>query len=53
MEKLNEAWYVFVILGLGFALIAYFIHRRLLQKESIKADFGAENRKRNVVDETP
>ena len=53
MEKLNESWYVFVLLALGFALVAYFIHRRLLYRESIKADFGSENRKRSEVDESP
>ena len=44
IEKLNEAWYVFVLLALGFAVCAYFIHRRLIYKESIKANFGAPNR---------
>ena len=51
MKKLNESWYVFVLLALGFALCAYFIHRRLLYNESIKADFSSQDRRR-AADET-
>ena len=46
MEKLNESWHVFVLLALGFAFVVFFIHRRLLKRESIKVDFGAANRKK-------
>ena len=53
MQKLNESWHVFVMLMIGFAVIAFFIHRRLKQSESIKADFGAPARGQNARYESP
>ena len=41
IKRLNEVWYVFVGLTLVMALIAFFIHRNLQRRESIKADFRA------------
>ena len=39
IEKLNEVWYVFVGLALVMALFAFFVHRKLVQQETIKARF--------------
>ena len=40
IEKLNEVWYVFAGLALVMALGAFFIHRHLLHRESIKVNFS-------------
>ena len=53
MAKLNESWHIFVMLAIGFAVMAFFIHRRLKQSESIKADFGAPAREQNTRYESP
>ena len=48
IEKLNEVWYVFAGLALVMALGAYFIHRRLLASQSIKADFSTASSRHPV-----
>ena len=40
IEKLNEVWYVFVGLAMLMALFAFFAHRSLVYRESIKVNFG-------------
>ena len=43
IEKLNEVWYVFAGLALVMALGAFFIHRHLQHRDSIKVDFSQPN----------
>ena len=43
IEKLNEVWYVFVGLALVMALFAFFVHRNLVYRESIKANLAEGN----------
>jgi len=43
LKALNEHWWVFALLALGFAIVALLIHRCLVKREGIKADFGASN----------
>ena len=40
LEKLSDAWYVFAILGLAFAIAAYWIYRKLEVKEGIRQNFA-------------
>ena len=45
MEKINEMGYIFMGLGLLFALASLLIYRRLKQNEGMKVDFSAARRK--------
>ena len=43
LKTLNEHWWVFALLALGFAIVALLIHRCLVNREGIKADFASSN----------
>ena len=51
LKALNEHWWVFAIMALGFAIVAFLIHRCLVKREGIKADFGQSNTNSSTLDD--
>ena len=42
IEQLNEVWYVFVGMAIVLAVLAFFIHRGLQRRDSVKVDFRSQ-----------